>query len=67
MKWITKGKPKANGTYIVTTQYGSVSTVRYWNGYWNAFEGNIGYAVEDDYITAWMPMPEAYKEGENNG
>ena len=67
MKWITEEKPETTGEYIVTTIFGRVMPVRYWNGYWNAYENHTESAIADDHIAAWMPMPEAYKEGDNNG
>lgn len=67
MKWITESKPEETGEYIVTTIFGEVMPLGYWNGYWNAHENSAEYAMADDHIVAWMPLPEAYKEGENNG
>lgn len=74
MKWITKGNPDKDGTYIVTKGYGEVYTDTMtfttdggWNTYRNddgsaepseAFDGTV--VGEDNYLRAWIPLPKPY-------
>lgn len=75
MKWITKGNPDKDGTYIVTKGYGKNIYTDFMtfttDGGWNTYrdeEGNAnkseafdGTVVgEDDYLRAWAPMPKVY-------
>lgn len=55
--------PVTNDFYIypVTFKNGDITDVRYYkfgNGHWWH-----GPQVMDDKVTAWMPLPEPYKEG----
>lgn len=51
---VTERLPKRSGYYLVTRRTGTVNKCLYQDGYWY---GNWT-------VTAWMPLPEPYKEGE---
>ena len=62
-KWIPEDMavPKKEGDYLVQTNAGSVTTLHFWNGYWNVYEGtDLSNAIDVD---AWMPLPKKYKKG----
>lgn len=54
-QWIpvTERLPEVNGDYLVTGRQGAVNKRRYDDGHWY---GNWA-------VIAWMPLPEAYREG----
>ena len=60
---VTERLPEKNGNYIVTvlnTRNKSITMVSSWQATFGLFE------IEDTYqkVTAWMPLPEPWKEGE---
>lgn len=65
MEWIRNNvtKPIENKRYLVTTKYGGyVTEMSFYEGKWNASKECTKHALDDEYILAWMEMPEAYKE-----
>ena len=64
-RWIPCGValPEKEGVYLVTdkTAYGEKISMRYWNihekdAFWSGYESDV--------VTAWMPLPTPYREGE---
>lgn len=64
-KWILtiEREPEKAGYYIITTRYGEVGYMAYYNG-WNKHNDDDKYEIDSRYIKAWMPLPEPYKESE---
>lgn len=65
-KWIltSEREPEKEGEYLVTTWYGEVRLMNYYNG-WNKLNADDNkYEIESKHIKAWMPLPEPYKESE---
>ena len=56
MDWM-KGKPEKSGDYIVSTRYGNVIWLQYWEGHWNCSETDMEHEIEASYVVAWMPFP----------
>ena len=48
---------------LITTKYGNAEKTTFYTDCGNYFE----YYENDDEVIAWMPLPEPYKESENNG
>ena len=58
--------PEEDQEVLATTNWGDVTYAwRYDNNKWFIHEGNTNATTDD--ILAWMPMPEPYKGGEQNG
>lgn len=59
--WIpmSKEKPKKGGKYLCCYQGKSVDTGYFINGHFRLYG-----EIKDNLITAWMPLPEVYKEDE---
>lgn len=59
MRWIpcSERLPDDDGYYLVSTESGGVD-IAYIN------EHGSWYVFSRDYIVAWQPLPEPYKEGE---
>ena len=62
-KWIPVSErfPEKSGDYLVTVDYGNDIGRMCQHRYF--FSKGIGW--EDEYISAWMPLPEPYKGAEN--
>ena len=62
MKW-RRGRPKKDGTYIVTTFSGRVTDYFFTtDGGWNTTRENDGSvdkacAIEDEFVRGWIPYP----------
>ena len=67
-KWIPVSErlPEENKTVIASTKYGVYPEARYTkeDGWEWAYESGADYWVELEYVTAWMPLPEPYREVE---
>ena len=64
---VSERLPNCNGVYAVTTEYG-YTTASYFDGKgnWHDSNGvNFGAPFMNDWITHWKPLPEAYKENDN--
>lgn len=60
--WITDRKPEEGKLVLVTTE-DDFMEVAYWDeGYW-WHDGNLH---RDDWVQAWMPLPEPYDRRLNN-
>lgn len=65
--------PEEDGQYLITVKYKHVDGYDdvyaehgdWDNGKWDMF--NFGHCGEVEGILAWMPLPEPYKGGEQNG
>lgn len=74
-KWIpcSERLPEEDGQYLITVKYKHVDGYDdvyaehgdWDNGKWDMF--NFGHCGEVEGILAWMPLPEPYKGGEQNG
>ena len=63
-KWIpcSERMPDRTGRYLVTNRkWGE------WETTWNIYYADKEAWLWDTEIVAWMPMPEPYKEGEQDG
>ena len=62
-RWIPmkERRPEKDGRYLCTFQGKAVHICMYLNGCFRIYGYN-----EDNLITAWMPLPEPYKEEEQN-
>lgn len=62
-KWIltSEREPEKAGYYIITTKYGEVGYMHYYNG-WNKHNDDGTYEIDSSYIQAWMPFPEPYQD-----
>jgi len=65
---ISKELPKENETVIASTEYGVYPEAKYTKEYgWEwAYEAGADYWRELENVTAWMPLPELYKEKEES-
>lgn len=65
-EWIpcSERLPEENKTVIASTKYGVFPEARYTKEYgWEwAYESGADYWEELEDVTAWMPLPESYKE-----
>lgn len=51
--------PKKDGKYLVQTDCGNITTLEYWNGFFNAYPGsNLENVIG---CVAWAPLPKPYK------
>ena len=66
-KWIpvSERPPEEGESVIASTEYGVYPEARYTKEYgWEwAYEAGADYWEELEGVTAWMPLPEPYKEG----
>lgn len=67
-KWIpcSERLPEQNGKYLVTAGEGKFPprVFEYKNAEKLYWENEIGCKPNVDYVKAWQPLPEPYKEGE---
>lgn len=68
-RWIPveDGLPEEDGRYLVT-RYDDVTNTEFIDILW--YEENLWWnrhSTGDYAVTAWMPLPSPYKEGEQNG
>ena len=65
-KWIPVSErlPEKNVEVLATTEWDEVTIAEMYSANnWFIHEGTTN--VDTDEITAWMPLPEPYKEGES--
>ena len=66
--------PEEDGRYLVTLEnghekilnYATTQTIRYPQGFYYITEDGFAWRQTQNLVTAWMPLPEPWKGGEND-